>query len=144
MGIEHDINQTVVNGEWKTLNGSWETGKLDIGDIQEFDKAGDGGTSSAGAVIHETVEQLEKAKLGLANGDRGAYTVDENGNKTYTDYNKAHSAANEVEDSVNGNTKVESAGGAKTFTEKDGTTTTQTIQVLGPKDGGIKVTKKRD
>lgn len=42
-----------------------------MGDIVEFDKAGKGGTSSAGALIHEHVEQLEKSKMGLSKGDLG-------------------------------------------------------------------------
>lgn len=58
-----DVVQGVDIVSKETQVGSWDTGKMDMSDILKFDTAGSGGASSAGAIIHETVEQFEKAKL---------------------------------------------------------------------------------
>lgn len=57
--VYNDINVTV---------GDIQNNKIDIGDIQEFDKAGSGAASSAGALAHETKEQQLKAEAGEVKG----------------------------------------------------------------------------
>ncbi len=124
------------------------TGDIDIADAAEFDKAGKGGTSSAGALIHEHVEQLEKTKMGLKNGDKGKTKSDPTvvGGKRYLDFEKAHDKAKKAEDKVNGNERSESVYTDKgniinVFQEKNKTKTQQTIWFL--ETGGTKVKKTK-
>lgn len=98
-----------------------------------------GAASSAGALIHETVEQLEKAKMGIAKGSLGATSVDAQGNVSYTDFNTAHAIALKAENNVNGNTRTEGPR-FDTFAEKNGKITKQAVI---PQVGGtINVMKK--
>jgi hypothetical protein len=53
--------QEVVSNSESVEVGNFETNQLDISDVQQFDKAGKGGASSEGTLIHETIEQLDKA-----------------------------------------------------------------------------------
>lgn len=131
------VNQSIVENDPVDVD-DWQTNKLDIKDIEAFDAAGPGGSSSAGALIHSHIEQLEKAKKGLAAGDLGVVkTV--GGVKTATDYIKAHKKAIKAENKVNGNKRIEGAGGTDTFKEKNGTETQQTV--LPATGGGVTVTK---
>ncbi len=109
VGADEKVNQKVVERSIYADMGNWQTGDIDIADIVELDKAGKGGTSSAGALIHEHVEQYEKSKMGLGNGDLGKTKSDSSvvGGKIYTDYMKAHDKALKAEDKVNGNTRTE-------------------------------------
>jgi hypothetical protein len=106
-----------------------------------FDAGGAGAATSAGALTHSHIEQLEKAKKGLASGDLGATKTDASGNVTYTDYEKSHKKAIKAEDKVNGNKRKEDGSGIDIFKEKDGTKTNQTITPTAT--GGITVTKTK-
>jgi len=132
------VNQVAVENDPNTVVDSYQTGAIDMADVAEFDNAGGRAASSAGALIHSTVEQHEKAKLGLPAGSMGATTTDAKGNKTYTDYNANHSTAISAEDSTNGNTRGV-GGNENVFREKDGTTTTQTVTPTS--SGGVTITK---
>ncbi|WP_229663466.1 RHS repeat-associated core domain-containing protein, partial [Cloacibacterium rupense] len=135
------VKQEVVENDANVVVDDWFTNKIDIADISEFDKAGKGGASSAGALIHSTVEQNEKAALGLKSGDAGKTIKDAAGNITdYVDYKSSHDTAKIAENKVNGNTRIESAtGGADTFIEKNKSTTSQ--QITQNSTGGITITK---
>jgi hypothetical protein len=115
--------QEVVQDDPETEVGSFKTNNIDIDDVAQFDKAGSGGTSSAGALIHETVEQFEKAKDGLKPGEANS-----------ADYLKDHKTAIKAEDKVNGNTRTASDD----YVEKNGSTT---IQVVLPSTSTISVIK---
>ncbi|MGD0343151.1 MAG: hypothetical protein ABSA76_15730 [Bacteroidales bacterium] len=135
------VRQNIVSNDAKTVVGSWVTGKVDMADVAAFDKAGKGAATSAGALIHETSEQLEKAKLGLSPNDIGKTTTDAAGNKTYVDYESSHNTAIQSENNVNGNTRVEDGSGTDTFKETDGTKTTQTVTPNST--GDVTVTKTK-
>ena len=92
-------------------------------DVKAFDQAGQGAASSGGALIHETVEQFEKAKDGLKPGEANS-----------TDYIKDHKTAIKAEDKVNGNKRTASDD----YVEKNGSTT---IQVILPSTSTISVIK---
>ena len=139
---DYIIRQDIVLNDSKTVVGSWVTGKVDMADVAAFDKAGPGAATSAGALIHETSEQLGKAKLLLSPNDIGTTTTDAAGNKTYVDYNSSHNTATNSENNVNGNTRVEDGSGTDTFIEKDGTKTTQTVTPNST--GDVTVTKTKN
>ncbi len=132
------VKQKIVLNDKNTVVGSWVTGKVDMADVSAFDKAGKGGASSAGALIHETSEQLEKSKLGLCPNELGKTTTDASGNKTYVDFENSHSIATKSENKVNGNTRQEEAG---YFLETDGTKTQQTITPTAT--GGVDIYKTK-
>jgi hypothetical protein len=124
--------QIVVLDDPNTDVGHFKTNALDMGDIEKFDKAGDGGASSAGALIHETVEQLSKAKKGLGPGE-------DPGGMGGSDYQKSHKTGIKAENAVNGNKRDEKTG---TFADKKGNKTKQNIQV-DPYSGEFSITKTK-
>jgi hypothetical protein len=112
---------------------------MDMSDIAQFDLAGSGAASSAGALIHETVEQFEKATMGIATGSIGATIVDTAGNESYTDFDKAHATALQAENKVNGNVRTEGPR-HDTFAEKNGNITKQAV--IRQVGGTVKVMKQ--
>ena len=122
------VSQTVVQNSADTTVGSFATNTMDMSDVKAFDDAGKGAATSAGAVIHETVEQHEKAQLGLKKYDRG----------TMEQFTVSHDKASTAEDKVNGNRRVLD----NVFLEKDNTLTRQTI-TPNPNNGRITVTKQK-
>nr|WP_292015463.1 RHS repeat-associated core domain-containing protein [Chryseobacterium sp.] len=138
------VSQDLVENDKSVVVGSFQTGEIDMADVLEFDKVGKGGTSSAGAITHEHIEQLEKAKMGLKKGDIGKTETDAAGNTTYTDFNKAHAKAFKKEGKVNGNERIETEGpmSIKVFQEKDKTKTNQAIW-KNDTTGGITVKKTK-
>ncbi|MDR6764317.1 RHS repeat-associated protein [Flavobacterium sp. 2755] len=108
------VTQTVMERSVDTNVGSFATSKVDMADVKAFDDAGKGGTTSAGAIIHETVEQHEKVQMGLKPGETGSRE----------DFTVAHNKASTAEDKVNGNRRV---GDGNIFIEKDNKVTRQTI-----------------
>jgi hypothetical protein len=133
------VNQEIVSNDNSTVVGSFQDNTMDMADVAQFDIAGTGAASSAGALIHETVEQLEKATMGIAKGSIGTVSVDAAGNESYTDFNKAHATALKAENSVNGNVRTEGAR-FDTFAEKNGKITKQAVI---PQTGGtVKVMKQ--
>ena len=142
VGAKETVSQNVVENDKTAEGGNWQTGNLDISDILEFDKAGKGGTSSAGVLIHEHVEQLEKSKMGIAQGKLGTVEKDAAGHITnLPDFNKAHKKAIKAEDKVNGNSRLETDGpmSLDVFSEKDKTKTQQVVR--GSDSGGLTVGK---
>ncbi|WP_294243289.1 RHS repeat-associated core domain-containing protein [uncultured Chryseobacterium sp.] len=130
------VKQEVVENDANTVVDSWVTNKIDIADIAEFDKAGSGGATSAGALTHSTVEQHEKAKLGLKSGDIGKTS-----GSTAVDYEASHNVAKIAENKVNGNTRIENTtGGADRFIDNKNAVTEQTLTTTAA--GGINVNKK--
>ncbi len=127
------VRQNVVQNSKSTIVGSYYTGFIDMTDIAAFDEAGDGAASSAGALIHETVEQLEKAKLGLLPYE---YSKTVGLNQVAPEFISTHHTATEAEDRVNGNERKEKKS---YFQEKDGTRTRQDLKPN--KDGGVTVEK---
>ncbi|SHM74158.1 RHS repeat-associated core domain-containing protein, partial [Chryseobacterium polytrichastri] len=144
VGAKEIVNQSIVENDKDVIVGSFQTAQIDINDVLEFDKAGKGGTSSAGALTHEHSEQLEKAKMGLKNGELGKVETDAAGNTTYTDFNKAHGKAFKPEGKVNGNERLETEGpmSINVFQEKDKTKTSQAIW-KNDTTGGITVQKTK-
>ncbi|WP_099768966.1 RHS repeat-associated core domain-containing protein [Chryseobacterium sp. 52] len=148
VGAKETVNQAIVENSTKAEVGNWQTGDVDMGDIVEFDKAGKGGTSSAGALIHEHVEQLEKSKMGLSNRDLGKTKPDPSvvGGKKYVDFLKAHDKTSKAEGKVNGNKRTEAnntsnSNNINVFKEKDGTRTNQALWF--PSTGGAEVKKSK-
>ena len=139
--VDEVVNQSVVENVAGVDVDSWQTNQIDIKDIEAFDAAGAGAATSAGALTHSHIEQLEKAKKGLAAGDLGATKTDASGNTVYTDYNKAHKKAIKAENKVNGNKRVEDGSGTDIFKEKDGPKTSQTVTPTAT--GGVTVTKTK-
>lgn len=130
------VKQEVVENDVNTVVDDWVTNKIDIADIAEFDKAGSGGATSAGALIHSTVEQHEKAKLGLKSGDLGKTS-----GGTAVDYEASHNVAKTAENKANGNTRMENTtGGADRFIDSKNNVTEQTLTTTAT--GGINVNKK--
>ena len=132
------VNHEIVSND-ATLVGSFYNNTMDIGDVAQFDKAGPGATSSAGAIIHETVEQFEKAKMGIPKGSVGTSTVDAVGNISYPQYDSAHAVALKAEDSVNGNQRTTGTGRVENFIEKNLTITRQAV--IPTASGSINVLK---
>jgi RHS repeat-associated protein len=114
-----DISPIVYERSVDANVGNFVFGTLDMADVLAFDKAGPGGTSSAGALIHETKEQLMKAELGLKNGDTGK--LDAQGR--LLDFPIPHGEATKSGDKVDGNRRVDN----NIYIEKDGSMTKQTI-----------------
>jgi hypothetical protein len=134
------VNQEIVSNDASVTVGSFQSNQMDMSDVAQFDLAGPGAASSAGAVIHETVEQLEKAKMGIPKGSIGTNTTDASGNLlTAPDFDKAHATALKAENSVNGNVRTEGQR-YDTFAEKNGNITKQAVI---PQAGGtIRVMKQ--
>ena len=111
------IEIETVNADPNVTVGNIITNQIDMADIAEFDKAGSGGSSSAGALAHEVKEQQLKAEAG---GTKGTYP---NG------AGLMHRGAIKAENLTNGNKRVENqpVSGTDTFYEKDGTKTAQTV-----------------
>jgi RHS repeat-associated protein len=127
------VRQEVVQNDANTVVGSFLTGKIDIADVQEFDKAGAGAASSGGALIHETTEQLEKAKDGLNPGD---WSKTVGTNKLSPEFIKDHAAAIVAENKVNGNSRNDQTD---VFTDSQGKKTQQTVTPTS--SGGVNITK---
>ncbi|WP_408092771.1 RHS repeat-associated core domain-containing protein [Chryseobacterium terrae] len=143
VGAKEIVNQSIVENDKSVVVGSFQTGEIDISDVLEFDKAGKGGTSSAGALTHEHAEQLEKAKMGIPKGSIGKYTVDKAGHLDKTpDFDKAHGKALKKKDKVNGNERLETTGpmNINLFQEKDKTKTNQAVW-KNDTTGGVTVKK---
>ena len=133
VGAKETVTQSIVENDINAPVGRFQTGDVDIADVLEFDKAGKGGTSSAGALGHEHVEQLEKAKMGIPQGKMGKTVTDKNGNKTYPQYEKAHKKGLKAEDKINGNTRTEiDYTSINVFQEKDKSKTSQVVRTEKP------------
>lgn len=133
------VNQSVVENDANVVVDSWQTNQIDIKDVEAFDAAGTGAATSAGALTHSHIEQLEKAKKGLNSGDLGATKTDSSGNTTYTDYTKSHNKAIKAENKVNGNKRIEDGSGTDIFKEKKRTKTSQTVTPTAT--GSVTITK---
>jgi len=129
------VRQEVVENDPNTVVGSFLTNKIDISDVKEFDKAGVGAASSAGAIIHETIEQLEKAKDGLNPGD---WSKTVGTNKMSPEFLKGHATAIKAENKVNGNTRNDQTD---IFTDKNGAKTQQTVTPTNT--GGVTIMKNK-
>lgn len=62
------VRQILIDNDPTVITGSFVSNELDVEDILQYDQAGNKGMSSAAALIHETIEQLEKSKSGLGIG----------------------------------------------------------------------------
>jgi RHS repeat-associated protein len=129
------VRQDVVESDPKVEVGSFYSGKLDMSDVAAFDKAGKGGSSSAGALIHETSEQLSKSQQGLAPNEWSKVVK---GAVMSPELLKAHEAGTKSENKVNGNTRFERK---EYYLEKNGTKTGQ-YTIPNP-DGSIEVKKNK-
>jgi RHS repeat-associated protein len=125
-------NVEIVSNDLKVHVGDIVDNKIDIADITEFDKAGKGGASSAGALAHETYEQQLKAEAGVV---KGAYPTGA--------LSMHKKAIRNAEDKVNGNYRQENQPiiGTDTFIGRDLKKTTQTVTPNS--SGGISVTKTK-
>jgi RHS repeat-associated protein len=133
------VTQQVLENSNIVNVGSFKTGKIDMSDVSKFDIAGPGGSSSAGAIIHETVEQYEKSKLGLTNGDF-TKTPNNNSPNGSPEYDTTHATAIRAENKVNGNRRYINPNGGDNFIEKNGTITNQTYS--NTPNGDFNVVKK--
>ncbi|ALM50357.1 hypothetical protein AMR72_16590 [Flavobacterium psychrophilum] len=103
---------------------------IDIGDMQEFDKAGHSAGPSAGVLAHETKEQQLKAESGEVKGVNPAGAIYMHKQATYAD------------DSVNGNCRMQNyLNGDNIFYARDGSKTSQTVTPNS--SGGINLTKTK-
>ncbi|MDR7131004.1 hypothetical protein J2X69_003363 [Algoriphagus sp. 4150] len=111
------ITIETVSADPNVTVGNIITNQVDMADIAEFDKAGEGGSSSAGALSHEIKEQQLKAEAG---GTKGGYPKGAG---------IMHREVTRAENRTNGNKRVENQpiSGTDTFYEKDGTKTAQTV-----------------
>jgi hypothetical protein len=134
---EHNVVQTLVSGSSDVHIGKYETGELDIADLEQFnDMSGINtskptGATRQGKLIHESVEQYEQQKMGFDGTKYG--------------YNGAHETAVNAENAVNGNRiigkKYVSPGVVGEIRrEKDGS---QTHTQFSIKRGIINVTQLR-
>ncbi|MFN7776333.1 RHS repeat domain-containing protein [Flavobacterium sp.] len=136
------VNQEIVSNDAKTTVGSFQNNTMDMADVAQFDKAGPGAASTAGVIIHETVEQFEKAKLGIPQGSMGTSTVDAAGNTIYPQYDSSHATAIKAEDNVNGNQRSATSNPyIDNFTEKSGKVTRQAV-VSSNTSGTVNVLKQ--
>lgn len=137
------VNQDIVSNDSSTTVGSFTNNMMDMADVAQFDLAGPGAGSSAGAIIHETVEQYEKAIMGIAKGSIGTITSNAAGLISYPDFEKAHAAATQAENKVNGNIRAATANPyIDNFTEKNGTITRQAV-IRSATSGTVQVMKKK-
>lgn len=104
------VRQDVVSNSQDVEVGNFDTNQLDISDVQQFDKAGKGGATSAGTLIHETIEQLDNANQGMGPGE----------GLTSAEFDRAHQKATKAENRVNGNIRVE-GDDSDVFKERNGT-----------------------
>jgi RHS repeat-associated protein len=142
VGAKEIVNNNILENSELTVIGRFQTGDIDIADILEFDKAGKGGTSSAGALAHEHAEQLEKSKMGIPQGKMGETKTDEEGNKTYPQFEKAHAKGFKAEDKVNGNKRVEPENSTMNIDVFQENNKTKTSQAFWPTEsGGLNVKK---
>jgi len=126
----------LVTGSKTVLVGSWNTGEVDVGDIEKLPPAGTGiGFNQEAALLHELTEQYEKQVK-----DEKAYL-------------KAHAEATAWEEKhaggkISGNKMTQTAGAGfsgvrtttftKTTTNPDGSTTTTTeTDTVNVSDGNI-------
>jgi len=129
------VRQEVVSNDANTVVGSFLTNKIDMADVKAFDQAGRGAASSGGAIIHETVEQLAKAKDGLGPGD---WSKTVGTNQMSPEFLKDHATAIRAENMVNGNTRNDQTD---VFTNPNGTRVQQTVTPTS--SGGVTVTKTK-
>lgn len=127
------VRQEVVENDANTVVGSFLSNKIDIADVKEFDKAGAGAASSAGAITHETTEQLEKAKDGLNPGD---WSKTVSTKQMSPEFIKDHAIAITAENQVNGNSRNDQTD---IFTDPKGTQVLQTVTPTS--SGGVNITK---
>lgn len=126
------VQQEIIQNNISVEVGEFKSNQLDISDAQQFDKAGKGGASTPGVIIHETVEQFEKSKSGLKPYE---WSKTANTSQLSPEFNAAHAKAILAENKVNGNQRISNSE----FKEPDGTTTVQTITTVPLKP--IEVTK---
>jgi hypothetical protein len=136
VNVDHEIMSEV-----QARVGNFNNNIMDMSDVAQFDKAGPGAASSAGALIHETIEQFEKAKMGISKGSSGLKTIDAAGNDAYPAYDKAHAVAVKTEDRVNGNQRTAESPRITNFLEKNGTVTQQSVVPYA--NGTIQVLKSK-
>ncbi|MCU0391489.1 MAG: hypothetical protein MUE81_10255 [Thermoflexibacter sp.] len=116
------VSMTLVLNSDDVNVGHYGKSQLDMGDIIQFNQGGSDidyskptGATQQGKLIHETVEQYEKAKMDIPYGSQAGYNV-------------AHPPAIQAENAVNGNERQEKGrlGRGVTFQyfkEKNGTMT---------------------
>ncbi|RDI14444.1 DUF6443 domain-containing protein [Flavobacterium sp. AG291] len=122
----------IVNNDASVTVASLQDNILDIGDMQEFDKAGPGGATTAGVLAHETKEQQLKAEAGDIKGTYPAGA---------TAMHKI--AVRTAENKVNDNYRAEDhLTGDNIHYERDGTKTSQVV-TPNASTGGINVTKTK-
>ncbi|MBR3959466.1 MAG: RHS repeat-associated core domain-containing protein, partial [Bacteroidales bacterium] len=85
-------NISVVYGSSKAHVGNYITNTIDVADMLQFDDLGKGPCTKQGKLIHEFVEQYEKASCGRAKGE-------------YENYTECHQIAISAEDYVNGSSR---------------------------------------
>ncbi len=131
--IESDVltEIEVVTADTGVDVGNLKENKIDMADIAQFDESGSGGATSAGALVHEIVEQHEKAKAGVPKGIQP---------KNVAAF-KMHMIGIVAESRVNGNIRQENIGQPPIFLEKDGTKIKQSV--VGQPSGVIKITKTK-
>ena len=103
------VRQVLVYDDPAVTTGSFEDQQMDMKDILRYDQAGATGMTSAGALIHETVEEHEKAKQGLSlvpllpNRSDSTSVFNAKLANFWTKFNADHSIAILAENKVNGN-----------------------------------------
>jgi RHS repeat-associated protein len=112
----YDVSQEVVQDDKGVRLGSYNSGKIDIGDLMAIDAAGDGGVTGRAIYVHELYEQMYKTVAGykdITNAEVKSHT----GN--YVNYEKAHRNAFGAENKVSQTMRM----GGGLYKEKDGTYT---------------------
>ncbi len=119
------VDMEIVSVDSIVEVGSYILNKIDMADVAQFDLAGKGGATSAGVLLHETVEQHEKAKAGGVKGS------------THPDSALHHLAGIRAERTVNGNYRGYQ-GDENLFLERNNTLTEQSYKDV---NGVFTVTK---
>ncbi len=139
---DHIAKMKAVYADETVLTGQYMTGKIDMADVQQYNVTGvtveeTVGATQIGKVVHETVEQHQKAKMGVRHGSMKGF-------------NSAHDRAIQAENAVNQNTRGRQYGSIKDFTvpytDKNGKVVhvrTRTTRLFGGRLKVIQVTQPK-
>ena len=120
------VRQEFVSGR-DALVGDWQTGRVDMNDINAYDEQ-KGGPTALSIYAHELIEQLEKAKMGLKPDEEGT-------GKQFLD---AHKKGNDAIERVSGWKRDDKT---EVYTDRTGQKI-QVTQKLLP-GGEIQIIKKK-
>ena len=104
----------VVYGSKDVTIGNYQSNKIDIADIDQYDNMGEGLCSKQGKLIHELVEQFGKAKDGVPKGSNDNYQKN---------HKKGIVSENKINGSIRGQDRYDRGVYKTTYTKKERSTT---------------------